>query len=63
MSISERDREFMEQVAAYFRTTKDGSNPNGSIRDTAIYYGINRNKVRKILTTTGEILIRSPSRP
>lgn len=55
MSISGKDREFMEQVAAYFRTTKGNANPNGSIRDTAIYFGINRNKVRKILITTGDI--------
>lgn len=55
MPISDRDREFMEQVAAYFRSTKSPRDPNGSIRDTAIKFDINRNKVRKILITMGEI--------
>ena len=53
--ISEKDREFMEQVAVYFRETRTMANPEGSIRDTAIHFGINRNKVRKILITTGDI--------
>ena len=55
MSISPKDKEFMEQVAAYFRSTKSSQEPNGSIRDTAIRFDINRNKVRKILITMGEI--------
>ena len=55
MSISDKDREFMEQVAAYFRSTAGGPDRSGSIRDTAIKFGINRNKVRKILITTGDI--------
>ena len=55
MPISEKDRNFMEEVAAYFRTTKAVDNPEGSLRDTAIKFGINRNKVRKILITTGDI--------
>lgn len=45
----------MQQVAAYFRSTKSPLEPNGSIRDTAIKFDINRNKVRKILITMGEI--------
>lgn len=55
MSISEKDRAFMQQVAAYFRSTRDKDNPDGSIRDTAIHFDLNRNKVRKILITTGDI--------
>lgn len=55
MSISEKDKTFINEVAAYFRGTKTQSNPQGSIRDTAIQFGINRNKVRKILITTGDI--------
>ena len=45
----------MEKVAAYYRSTKASSESSGSIRDTAIKFNINRNKVRKILITMGEI--------
>lgn len=55
MPISDADRKYMEEVAEYFRQTKDEINPEGSIRDTAIHFGINRNKVRKILITTGDL--------
>lgn len=55
MPISPKDKEFMEQVAACFRSTKSLSEPKGSIRDTAIRFDISRNKVRKILITMGEI--------
>lgn len=55
MPISERDREFMEKVAAYFDGTKTPQEPKGSIRDTALKFGINRNKIRKILITMGRL--------
>jgi len=55
MPISAKDKEFMEEVTAYFRSTKTPQDPYGSIRDTATKFGINRNKVRKILITMGEI--------
>lgn len=55
MSISQKDKEFMEKVAAYFRNTKTPTEPDGSIRDTARAFDINRNKVRKILITMGEL--------
>ena len=55
MPISAKDKKYMEQVAAYFRSTKSHQEPGGSIRNTAISFGINRNKVRKILITMGEI--------
>lgn len=55
MPISEKDREFIQEVAAYFRKTKDAHNTTGSIRDTSSHFNINRNKVRKILITTGDI--------
>ena len=55
MPISEKDREFMEQVAAYYRGTKASEESDGSIRDTSLRFSINRNKVRKILITMGEI--------
>lgn len=55
MPISEKDREYMEKVAVYFDSTKSEQEPNGSIRDTALKFGINRNKVRKILITMGRI--------
>ena len=44
----------MEGVAEYFRGTKTKELPEGSIRDTAIHFGINRTKIRKILITTGD---------
>ena len=52
MSISEKDILFMESVATYFRSTRTTQEPDGSIRDTAIKFNINRNKVRKILINT-----------
>ena len=55
MPISAKDKEFMDQVTEYFLSTKTPQEPNGSIRDTAIRYNISRNKVRKILITTGEL--------
>ena len=54
MAISKNDREFMEEVAKYYRGTKTPEQPEGSIRDTSIFFGINRTKVRKILITTGD---------
>lgn len=55
MPISEKDRDFMEKVAEYFCSTMLPKEPNGSIRDTALKFAINRNKVRKILITMGEL--------
>ena len=55
MPISQKDLEFMEQVAAYYRGTISPLSPKGSIRDTAKKFGIGRNKVRKILVTMGEL--------
>lgn len=55
MAISEKDREFMKKVASYFRSTKLDSGGDGSIKDTANKFQINRNKVRKILVTMGEM--------
>ena len=55
MPILPKDKEFMEKVAAYFCSTKSPQEPNGSIRETAIKFNINRNKVRKILITTGDL--------
>ena len=49
MSISDQDWKFMEEVAAYYRTT------NRSVNGTAKKFGINRAKARKILVTMGEI--------
>lgn len=55
MPISEQDHELMRKIAKYYRSTKNPSNPEGSIRDTANHFGMNRNKIRKILITTGDI--------
>lgn len=55
MPITDKDKEFMDQVAVYFRSTKTSSETVGSIRDTALKFNINRNKVRKILITTGDL--------
>ena len=55
MAISEKDKAFMDEVAAYFRSTKDPKTmPEGSIRDTAIKFDLTRTKVQKILVTMGE---------
>lgn len=55
MALSDKDREFMEEVAGYFRGTKSESEPEGSIQETALQFGMNRAKVRKILITTGDL--------
>ena len=55
MPISESDRQFMEQVAAQFRSTKSEDRPDGSVNETAVKFGLNRSKVRKILVTTGDL--------
>ena len=51
MPISDKDRGFMAEVADYYDSTITPQEPMGSIRDTALKFGINRNKVRKILIT------------
>lgn len=53
MTISDKDRDFMKEVTSYFLKTKTPLEPDGSIRDTADHFQINRNKVRKILITAG----------
>lgn len=55
MPISEKDLKYMEKVAAFYRSTISSSEPNGSIKRTADEFNINRNKVRKILVTMGEL--------
>ena len=58
MPISEKDQEFMQRVAEYYESTKADPDAEGSIRETAIHFDINRVKVRKILITEG--LLSSP---
>ena len=58
MPLKEKDREFMEQVVAYYESTKSGTEPDGSIQETAQHFKVNRSKVRKILISAG--LINSP---
>ena len=53
MAISQKDNEFMQEVAEYFKSTITESNPNGSIRETAQKFKITRTKARKILVTKG----------
>ena len=48
MPISDKDLEYMKKIAVFYRA-------NGSIKRTADEFKINRNKVRKILVTMGEI--------
>ena len=55
MGIGDKDREFMNEISAYFKSTKTDDNPVGSIRDTALKFGISCNKIRKTLITTGDI--------
>ena len=58
MALSDKDREFMEEVAEYFRGTKSEDEPEGSIQETALHFGMNRAKVRKTLITTGDLTSR-----
>ena len=53
--ISEKDLKFFKEVSEYFKKTRSEKDPEGSINDTALHFEINRNKVRKILVTTGSI--------
>ena len=55
MPISQSDYDYMYKIAEYFAGTITPDAPDGSIRDTALHFGINRNKVRKILITTGDL--------
>ncbi len=55
MTISDKDIDFMNRVAKYYISTKPDDISDGSIRDTAMKFGISRNKVRKILLTLGAI--------
>lgn len=48
----------MKDVADYFETTRTELEPEGSIRETALHFNINRTKVRKILITEG--ILSSP---
>ena len=57
MAISEKDKELMGQVAEFYRTTQTEDGSEGSIRLTAKHFDINRNKVRKILVTTGDLIL------
>ena len=58
MPISETDQKFMKDVADYYETTRTELEPDGSIRETALHFNINRTKVRKILITEG--ILSSP---
>ena len=53
MSISDKDKKLMKDVAAFFLATKSNSYPNGSINETALKFGITRTKVTKMLVTEG----------
>ena len=48
MAISQKDNEFMQEVTEYFKSTITESNPNGSIRETALKFKITRTKGYKI---------------
>ena len=56
MALSRNDWEFMSEVSEYFRRTKTDDYPEGSLRDTANYFGLARTKIRKILVTTGDFV-------
>ena len=57
MAISEKDTALMVQVAEFYRTTQTEDGSEGSIRLTAKHFDISRNKVRKILVTTGDLIL------
>ena len=56
MPISQEDIAFMEEVAAYYRSSEEHSGQESSILATAKRFKISRNKVRKILVTTGDVI-------
>ena len=54
MTVSDKDKEFMKQVAAYYLSTKEKSTEHiGSIRNTALKFGLTRTKIQKILISMG----------
>lgn len=55
MAISDKDKELIRQISGFYRSTKTADSPEGSIRETSIKFGLNRNKIRKILITSGDI--------
>ncbi len=50
LAISDKDRAFFREVSEYYR-----GKGKSSILDTAEHFSLNRNKIRKILITTGDI--------
>ena len=54
MSISKKDKEYIQRVTQFYLDHKTVEKDE-SIRSTAIHFGINRNKVRKILITSKAI--------
>lgn len=50
----EKDLSFMQGVTAYFLSTRNEQQPEGSLRKTAGHFGLTRTKVQKILVTMGE---------
>lgn len=54
MTISAKDKEFMKQIASYYLSTKEqAKDHNGSIRNTALKFGLTRTKIQKILISMG----------
>ena len=50
MSISAKDKKYMEQVAAYFRSTKSHQDPGGSIRDDHVIMTCNKYNIAMAFT-------------
>ena len=56
MPISDKDREFMAEVADYFDSTITPQEPMGSIRDTALKFGnVNANVDHEVYTYLSSI--------
>ncbi|MBQ8707663.1 MAG: hypothetical protein IJ523_06210 [Succinivibrionaceae bacterium] len=55
MTLSDKDRNFINEVAEYYRKTVAEGESEGSIRATAQNFNLSRTKVRKILVTSGDL--------
>ena len=46
MGLAKKDWELIQEVTAYFLSTKSEKQPTGSIRMTALHFGLTRLKVQ-----------------
>ncbi len=56
MPISDRDHALLDEISQYYRSSLNRSGQEGSLLATANHFNLSRNKIRKALVTTGDIV-------